>query len=139
MIGLKIPTLQVKMNNANFWSERYKTGNTGWDIGEVSRPLKEYIDQLENKEMEILIPGAGNAWEAEYLFKKGFTNAFIADIAREPLNNFAVRTPGFPKDQLLHSDFFKIEKKSILSWNRPFFVRCQYQNVPIMLNGRINY
>ena len=58
--------------NDDFWSARYQQGNTGWDIGEISTPLKEYIDQLENMELKILIPGAGNSYEAEYLFNSGF-------------------------------------------------------------------
>lgn len=109
------------MNNSEFWSERYKTGNTGWDIGEISRPLKEFIDQLEKKDLQILIPGAGNAWEAEYLFKNGFSGIFVADIAREPLENFSSRLPDFPKDQLLHIDFFEIEKEFDLILEQTFF------------------
>jgi thiopurine S-methyltransferase len=57
---------------AKFWDELYNTGQTGWDIGYVSTPLKAYFDQLSNQSLEILIPGAGNAYEAEYLYKNGF-------------------------------------------------------------------
>ena len=28
----------------DFWDTQYKEGNTGWDIGRVSTPLKEYFD-----------------------------------------------------------------------------------------------
>lgn len=31
----------------NFWSERYKLGLTGWDIGQTSSPLLQYLDQIE--------------------------------------------------------------------------------------------
>lgn len=41
----------------NYWTERYGKGETGWDIGHVSTPIKEYVDQLEDKELKILIPG----------------------------------------------------------------------------------
>ncbi len=59
------------MNNAsasntpqeeNYWTNRYKIESTGWDIGYASTPLKEYIDQLSDKTIRILIPGAGNAY-----------------------------------------------------------------------------
>ncbi|MEZ4690214.1 MAG: hypothetical protein R3A12_08525 [Ignavibacteria bacterium] len=33
----------------NFWSERYSTQQTGWDVGMPSRPIREYTDGLENK------------------------------------------------------------------------------------------
>ena len=42
----------------DFWDNRYKTKETGWDLGEVSAPLKANFDQLSNKELKILIPGA---------------------------------------------------------------------------------
>jgi hypothetical protein len=46
----------------DYWSKRYQTNETGWDVGTPSTPLKEYIDQLENKNIKILIPGCGNAY-----------------------------------------------------------------------------
>ena len=45
----------------SYWTKRYQEESTGWDIGYPSTPLKEYIDQLEDKSISILIPGAGNA------------------------------------------------------------------------------
>ena len=58
--------------NENFWNNKYINNETGWDLKAPSTPLKEYIDQLENKNIRILIPGCGNAYEAEYLLKQGF-------------------------------------------------------------------
>ena len=40
------------MNSAStkeYWSQRYKDAQTGWDIGSPSTPIKEYIDQLTDK------------------------------------------------------------------------------------------
>lgn len=39
-----------------YWNNRYLQHQTGWDIGTVSTPLKEYIDQLSDKQISILIP-----------------------------------------------------------------------------------
>ena len=64
----------------SYWDNRYKEGNTGWDIGTISTPLKEYFNQLKDTSLKILIPGGGNAYEAEYLYKKGFKNVTIVDI-----------------------------------------------------------
>ncbi|HTL81674.1 MAG TPA: SAM-dependent methyltransferase, partial [Bacteroidia bacterium] len=91
-----------------FWTQRWKDHSTKWDIGYPSTPLKDFIDTLTNKELRILIPGCGNAYEAEYLFRNGFRHVFIADITEEPLQRFAERVPEFPKDQLLHADFFQL-------------------------------
>ena len=89
-----------------FWNEHYLLTNTGWDIGHISTPLKEYFDQLESKEIRILIPGCGNAYEAEYLFKQGFKNVFIIDIAEEPIRLFKKRVPEFPDDHIIQGDLF---------------------------------
>ena len=90
----------------NYWNQRYLDGSTGWDIGYPSTPLKTYIDQLEDKSLRILIPGAGNAYEAEYLWKAGFSNTTVIDIAPEATQAFAKRNTDFPQDQLLTADFF---------------------------------
>ena len=50
----------------DLWNERYENQDTAWDIGHISTPLKEYFEQLENKNIKILIPGCGNAYEAAY-------------------------------------------------------------------------
>ena len=50
--------------------------DTGWDIGKGSTPILTYIDQLEDKSIKILIPGCGNAHEAEYLVSKDFLMVF---------------------------------------------------------------
>lgn len=103
------------------WDKRYQTNNTGWDIGHISTPIKEYIDQLNNKNISILIPGAGNSYEAEYLHLNGFTNVTIVDISKYPLDNFAKRVPSFPKEKLIHQDFFKLNQKFDLIIEQTFF------------------
>ncbi len=64
-----------------FWNNRYAEGQTGWDVGEISTPLKNYFDQLVNNDIAILIPGCGNAYEAEYLLNAGFTDVTCIDIS----------------------------------------------------------
>lgn len=105
----------------SFWSEKYLYRQTGWDIGYVSTPLKEYIDQLSNKNLEILIPGGGNSYEAEYLFDKGFKNVSVIDISRIPLENLAKRIPSFPTDNMLHLDYFDLEGSYDLILEQTFF------------------
>lgn len=105
----------------NYWSERYQNDNTGWDIGYVSTPLKEYIDQLTDKNLKILIPGAGNAYEAEYLWEKGFKNIYVLDLSRVPLDKLLKRLNGLSKKQLLHLDFFDLNESFDLILEQTFF------------------
>jgi thiopurine S-methyltransferase len=97
------------MLNKAYWEKRYAGQNLGWDIGSVSPPLKAYIDQLKNKELKILVPGAGYGYEAIYLFENGFKNAFVVDIAAPPLAEIRSKCPDFPKEQLLQIDFFELK------------------------------
>jgi len=105
----------------SFWSKKYLDGHTGWDIGYVSTPLKEYIDQLTDKELKILIPGGGNSYEAEYLFENGFKNISVIDISTIPLENLLKRVPSFPKKNLLHLDYFELEETYDLIIEQTFF------------------
>jgi len=91
----------------DYWTNRYKNNTAQWDIGNPSTPIVEYIDQLTNKELKILIPGCGNSYEAEYLFEKGFSNVFLIDLSPEPIERFKLRNPKFPKNQLIVGDFFE--------------------------------
>jgi SAM-dependent methyltransferase len=95
--------------NKNFWEERYASDNLGWDIGYVSTPLKEYIDQLENKNLKILVPGAGNGYEVAYLYNSGFKNVHVIDLARQPLDKIKAEIPEIPDGQLIYGDFFNLE------------------------------
>lgn len=104
-----------------YWTERYDTGKDGWDIGYVSTPIKEYIDQLTNKDIKILIPGAGNSHEAEYIHNQGFTNLYVCDLSTAPLVNLKKRVPDFPEDQLIHGNFFEIQDQFDLVLEQTFF------------------
>jgi len=104
-----------------YWTNRYKNQQTGWDIGYPATPLKEYIDQLKDKKIRILIPGAGNAYEAEYLHKNGFTNVYVLDISNIPLTAIQNRIPDFPSDHLLHGNFFDHQNKYDLILEQTFF------------------
>ena len=107
--------------NTNYWSKRYQNNETAWDIGAPSTPLKEYIDQLKNKNIKILIPGCGNAYEAQYLFENGFKNVFVIDLAPIPLENLKKRVPDFPSNQLLEGDFFELTNQFDLILEQTMF------------------
>lgn len=104
-----------------YWTERYEEGQIGWDIGYVSTPIKNYIDQIKDKSIKILIPGAGNAYEAEYLWNNGFRNVFVVDLSIEPLNNLKKRVPAFPSNQLIQLDFFDLEGQFDIIIEQTFF------------------
>ncbi len=104
-----------------FWNGRYLNGQTGWDIGRASRPMTEFIDTLTDRSTRILIPGCGNAYEAEYLHDRGFANVHLIDLAPLALQRFADRVPGFPKENLIKGDFFAHSGNYDLILEQTFF------------------
>lgn len=110
--------------NDDYWSERYTARQTGWDIGDVSTPLKAYFDQLENKDSAILIPGCGNAYEAEYLLNKGFTNVSLTDISKTLTDDLKTKFKEFCDTgvcTVFHQDFFKHSDTYDLVIEQTFF------------------
>ncbi len=105
----------------SYWNNRYHTNDFSWDLGVVSSPLKAYFDQLKNRALKILIPGAGNAYEAEYLHLQGFKNVFVLDFASEPLLHIKERIPSFNSEHLIHNDFFEHSGQYDLIIEQTFF------------------
>lgn len=103
-----------------YWSERYQEGQTGWDIGYASPQLIDFATSFPT-ETRILIPGAGNAYEAEALWKMGYTNIFVIDLAKEPLEALKSRVPDFPSSQLIQGNFFDLQDQFELILEQTFF------------------
>ena len=111
--------------SAKYWDQRYLLNETQWDVGTISTPLKEYIDQLKERSIKILIPGSGNAYEAYYLHDKGFKNITVVDISTVVSNKLL----GTLMDKQIHSikiineDFFAIDGQYDLVLEQTFFLR----------------
>lgn len=100
--------MQEQINSRDYWNNLYENRDTAWDIGFPAPAITEYADQLKNKEIAILIPGCGNAHEAEYLLSQGFNNITLIDIA--PMLTAALQKR-FSKDlnnriRVVSGDFF---------------------------------
>jgi 1,4-dihydroxy-6-naphthoate synthase len=104
-----------------YWTSRYENQLSGWDVGHITPPIKKYIDTLTDKSISILIPGAGNAYEAEYLHNSGFTDVTVCDLSVAPLQNLKKRCPSFSDDHLIQGNFFDLEGKFDLIIEQTFF------------------
>lgn len=89
-----------------YWEGRYRAGSAPWDLGAPAPPLAGYIESLADKDLRVLIPGAGRGYEAEFLFRSGFGNLTILDLAQSPLEDLARRLPDLPASALRQEDFF---------------------------------
>lgn len=106
--------------DAEYWSNRYLENKTGWDIGSSSTPLAEYISQLKDKSISILIPGCGNAYEAEVLLNEGFEHVTLLDIS--PVLTEELKKK-FEKQslQIINADFFDHSREYDLILEQTFF------------------
>ncbi|MGE5107581.1 MAG: methyltransferase domain-containing protein [Sphingobacteriales bacterium] len=106
-----------------YWDNRYQQKETGWDIGYVSTPIREYIDQLTDKNISILIPGCGNSYEAEYLLKTGFGNITLIDISPTLTKKLEEKFNTYLKKQLtiITGDFFNLKGQFDLIIEQTFF------------------
>lgn len=122
------------MSEKDYWNERYQKGQTGWDLGAPSPALVDYFNQLTNKKVRILIPGCGNAYEAEYLHQQGFTNVHVIDISDEAVKSFKNRYPDFPVSHIHNQNFFEHQGEYNLIIEQTFFCalnpaeRTNYRN-----------
>lgn len=89
-----------------FWNQRYAEKQTGWDLGAASPPLVRIFEQIENKDADILIPGCGNAYEAQYLLDHGFTSITLIDIAPLIVKDLQHRFQGNANIRIICEDFF---------------------------------
>ena len=110
---------------SSYWTDRYQDNHVPWDLNHISRPIKEYIDHLQNKELKILVPGAGPGHEVSYLYHKRFKNVYYLDFSREAADEFAKNEKGFPVGQILTDDFFMHLGKYDLILEQTFF--CAFE------------
>jgi SAM-dependent methyltransferase len=105
--------------NETYWENRWQQGQTGWDLGEASPPLKAYLDGVSDKSLAILIPGCGNAYEAAYLVERGFTDVTLLDIA--PTAVARLREQFGDRVKAVETDFFAWEGAYDLIFEQTFF------------------
>ena len=90
----------------NYWNTRWRLAETGWDIGYPSPPIENYMLQYKDKKAAILVPGCGNAYEAEFLANSGFKNITLLDISDYAVNILKERFKDYPEVNVVCEDFF---------------------------------
>ena len=113
-----------QMLSNQYWNQRYESQQIQWDLGQVSPPLKGYFDQLTDKDITILIPGCGNAYEAQYLLQQGFRAITLIDISEVLVNALKEKLKDYIEKGLcrvVHQDFFEHSGKYDLVVEQTFF------------------
>ncbi len=115
--------MQKLVLDKEYWNSKYERQQIGWDLGTVSIPLKEYLFQLADKNIAILIPGCGNAHEAEFLLQHGFTNVTVIDIAPIAVEAIKIKLKEYDNKELhvICGDFFELNAVFDLIIEQTFF------------------
>ncbi len=106
---------------ADYWNNRYETAHTPWDLGQLSPPLKAIIDEVEDKNEAILIPGAGSGYEVDYLLQQGFQDVTVIDLAPLAIARLHERVGNPPALTTITGDFFAHEGQYDLILEQTFF------------------
>lgn len=107
--------------NKTYWENRYESNEIGWDVGTITTPIKDYIDQLKDKNLKILIPGAGHGHEFDYLVENGFQNVYVLDISEHAIKFVKNNHTTIPHEFFICDDFFRLNQKFDLILEQTFF------------------
>lgn len=120
-----------KILDKDFWNDRWERQETGWDIGYASPAITEFMKDYPNKDAAILIPGCGNAYEAEFLLEAGFTNITLIDIAPKAVERLQQKFQSNPEIQILCEDYFEHKGIYDLQLEQTFFcaLNSDFRNI----------
>ena len=105
----------------HYWETRWEKQETGWDIGYPSSAITKYMDGIADKNTAILIPGCGNAYEAEFLWDQGFRNNTILDFAPKAVEILQEKFKDKHGINIICEDFFEHQGSYDLIIEQTFF------------------
>lgn len=98
-------------DHATDWEARYQAGRTGWDRGETSPALLDWLEQGVLTPCRILVPGAGRGFEVIALARAGFDVTAI-DLAPTPVQIL--------RDALTREGLdARVDQADLLKWRAP--------------------
>ncbi len=104
-----------------YWEARHQEGDTPWNIGKASPPLVAYMSQVKNKDIRVLIPGAGDVHDARAFAEMGFTDITLCDISETAIARMKEAFEGDDRVKCVCEDFFKLEGPFDLIIEQTFF------------------
>ena len=104
-----------------YWNSKWIDHQIGWDVGGATPAITAYMAQYANKNAAILIPGCGNAYEAEYLVANGFNHITLIDIAPRAVSILTEKFAHKPQVTVLCEDFFEHQGDYDLIIEQTFF------------------
>jgi Thiopurine S-methyltransferase (TPMT). len=107
--------------NGNYWDKRWQAAETGWDVGHAAPAIMEFMQTVSNKHIKILIPGCGNAYEAEALMQAGFSDITLLDISETLVQQLNAKYGDSAAIKVINGDFFDHTAQYDLIIEQTFF------------------
>ncbi len=77
---------EKSVESSEFWSRKYQSGETRWDLGSPNEPLRSILPRLKLPKSRILVLGSGNGHDAALLAKMGHLVTAV-DFSPEAISN----------------------------------------------------
>jgi len=95
---------------AKFWNDRYLNKDTSWDLGSTTPIFQHWSKSLKNKK-KILVPGAGNGYDALYLAKLGH-DVYALDFSEQSIENIKLKAKESKINiNTIYDNFFNLDSK----------------------------
>lgn len=104
-----------------YWESKWQNEETGWDIGQSCPAIEAYIQQHQNLAVKILIPGCGNAYEADFLWNSGYRNITVLDFAPKAADYLREKFNGKEGIEVICENFFDHSGSYDLILEQTFF------------------
>jgi hypothetical protein len=108
--------------NQEYWDLRYQENNIPWDIGYASPAIVGYLKGLDLQGKSVLIPGAGNAYEAFWLAQNSDALITVVDISPTVISELKIKMDAMNLNiNLVVGDFFDHTGKYDIIVEQTFF------------------
>lgn len=111
----------MKDLDKNYWDKRWQNGQTGWDIGYASPAIIQFMETYPDPSAKILIPGCGNAYEAEALSDIGFKDITLVDISAHAVKQINAKFINSENITCICKNFFELKGTFDLILEQTFF------------------
>jgi SAM-dependent methyltransferase len=62
----------ARVSRPDFWEGLYATGGDGWDLGQPSPPLLDFVESTPPPRGRVAVPGCGRGHDARFLAEHGY-------------------------------------------------------------------
>jgi len=106
----------------SYWDNRYKENDIPWDIGYPAPAIIDHLAKLDLTEKDILIPGGGNSYEAQWLLENSSASVTVIDLSPTLIEALKQRFNAFgSRIRLIQGDFFDHDASYDIIIEQTFF------------------